>query len=273
MDRMEIKMSLHDYIDWDIDEEKEKNKKKAAKILKDFPDVEGLKEVLEGVQSLMDSEIYERAYKASAMDPEEMSSYIESADELLRLRQVKLASEILKNPPLYVASLTGVIVFSHFKATFGGLIPEVDSAYVQRKLNHKDTRREHAILERLMALLDDFDKPVNFQAPDEEFYKKLKDIKWDKEGRKLHKKIYDILYHLNDVRWGGKSSTFSNGENFALTFLAACNAVNQGRNKILSEDVVVAYRTYFKLLNTDITKLEGNNGLKKVSSGNSSSYF
>ena len=252
---MEIKVSLWEYIDWDIDEEKEKNKKNAEKILKDFQGVEGLKEVLDGVQSLMDSEIYNKVYQASEMVPEEMSSYIESADELLRLRQVKLASEILKNPSLYVSSLTGVIVFSHFKATFAGLIPEVDSAYVQRKLNHKDTLREHAILERLMSLLDDFDKPVNFQPPDEEFYKKLKDVKWDKTAKKLFGKIDRIRGHIAVVKWVSDSSTFGNGENFALTFLAACNAVHQDRDKILSEDVVIAYKTYLKLLNTDISKL------------------
>lgn len=244
---------LDEYIDWDIDEEKEKNKKNAEKILRDFPDVEGLKGVLDDVQSLMDSEIYERVYKASKMDPKETSAYIDTVDDLLKLRQVKLASEVLKNPPLYISSLTGVIVATHFKAIFG-LIREIDYAYTQKKLGHKDTVKEHAILERLMSLLDDFNKPGEFQTPDNEFYKKLKEIKWDKQGKKLHKKIYDILYHLNDVRWG-EASTFSNGENFALTFLAACNAVNQNRNKILPEDVVIAYKTYLKLLNTDITKM------------------
>lgn len=246
-------MALHDYIEWDIDEEKEKNRKNAEKILKSFPNVEGLKGVLDDVLSLMDSEIYEKVYEASEKNPEEMTSYIDTMDDLLKLRQVKLASEILKDPPLYVASLTGVIVFSHFKALFG-LIGGIHYAHAQKKLNRNSTAKEHTILERLMSLLDNFDKPINYQLPNEEFYQKLRTIKWDKQAKKLHKKIYDILYHLNDVRWGG-SSTFSNGENFALTFLAACNAVNQGRNKILPEDVVVAHRTYLKLLNTDISKL------------------
>ena len=245
------------WIYWDIDEEKQKNEENAEKILRDFSDVEGLKEVLDGVQALMDSEIYDKVYGTSEKDPKEMSYYIDTVDDLMKLRQVKLASEVLKKPPLYILSLTGVIISSHFQALFA-FISGIHYAYAQRKLGHNSTIKEHAILERLMSLLDDFDKPVNFQPPNEEFYKKLKDIKWDKQGRKLHKKIYDILYHLNDVRWGGKSSTFSNGENFALTFLAACNAVNQGRNKILPEDMVKAYKTYLKLLNTDISKFDVN---------------
>jgi hypothetical protein len=252
---MEIKVSLWEYIDWDIDEEKEKNKKNAEKILKEFPDVEGLKEVLDDVQALMDSEVYDKVYEASLKDPEEMSSYIDTVDDLLKLKQVKLASEILKDPPLYISSLTGVVIFSHLKALFAGLIPEIWYVYAQRKLNHKDTLREHAILERLMSLLDDFGKPINFQPPDEKFYKKLKDVKWDKSAKKLFGKIHRIRGDIRVVRWVSDSSTFGTGENYSLTFLAACSAVNRDRNKILSEDVIVANRTYFKLLNTDISKL------------------
>ncbi|MGB9979520.1 hypothetical protein [Methanobacterium sp.] len=106
-----------------------------------------------------------------------------------------------------------------------------------------------------MSLLDDFDKPINFQPPDEEFYKKLKKIKWDKTAKKLFVKIRKIRRHIAVVRWGTKSSTFGSGEYFALIFFAACNAVNPGRDKILPEDIVISYKTYLKLLNTDISKL------------------
>lgn len=248
-------MGLWENIEWDIDEEKQKNKKNAEKILEDFSDIEGLEDVLDGVQSLMDSEVYDKVYEASKMDPNEMSSYIDTVDDILKLRQVKLASEVLKKPPLYIASLTGVIVATHFEALFG-LIREVDYAYIQKKLNHKDTVKEHAILERLMSLLDNFDKPVNFQPPDEKFYKKLKEIKWNKQGKKLFNKINGIRRDITIVKWVSDASTFGTGEGFALTFLAACNTVNQGQNEILPEDMVIAYKTYLKLLDTDISKLE-----------------
>ena len=124
-------MGLDEYIEWDIDEEKEKNKKNAEKILEDFPDVEGLKDVLEGVKSLMDSEVYEMAYKTSKMDPEEISSYIDTVDDLLKLRQVKLATGVLKDPPLYLPFLTDTIISTHFNATFS-LIRGIDYAYAKK---------------------------------------------------------------------------------------------------------------------------------------------
>ncbi len=252
---MEIKVSLWEYIDWDIDEEKEKNKKKAEKILKDFPNVESLKEVLEGVQSLMDSEVYDKVYEASNLG-EEIGNFSPPSVEYLleHYRQDKYASSVLKNPPLYISSLTGVIIFSHYLAT-SGTIEGVNYVYKGSKLSLNDLDLEHAVLERLMSLLDDFDKPVDFQPPDEEFYKKLKDIKWDKTAKKLFGKINRIRGHIAVVKWVQDASTFGNGENRLLVFLAACNVVNQHRDKILPEDVLIAYKAYLKLLNTDIRKL------------------
>lgn len=156
----------------------------AEKTLNEFNGVEGLKDVIEGILSLKNSEIYERLFKASKKDPKEMTSYIDTEDDLLKLRQVKLASEVLKKPPLYISSLTGVIVATHFQATFA-FISGIHYAYAQKKLDHESTVKEHCILERLMSLLDDFDKPGEFQPPDKEFYQKLRKIKWDKTGKKL----------------------------------------------------------------------------------------
>lgn len=228
----------------------------AEKTLNEFNDVEGLNEVIDGILSFKDSEIYEKTYKNSKMDPKEDSSYIDTVDDLLKLNQVKLASEVLKNPPLYISSLTGVIVATHFKALFG-LIREVDYAYIQKKLNHKNTVKEHDIMERLMSLLDDFDKPGEFQPPDKEFYQKLRKLKWDKQGKKLFKKLSDLKFEIGFEMFGTSfSTTFGTGEDFALTFLAACNAVHHNRDRILKEDMIRAYKTYLKLLNTDISKLD-----------------
>ncbi len=247
-------MSLWEYIEWDIDEEKEKNKKKAAKILKEFSEVNGLKEVLDCVQSLMDSEVYDKVYEASNLG-EEIGNFSPPSVEYLleHYRQDRYASNVLKNPSLNL--FTDNIIFSHYLAT-SGTIGDVNYVYKGSKLSLNDLNLQHTVLERLMSLLDNFDKPVNFQPPDEEFYKKLKDIKWDKTAKKLYGKIHRIYRNIAVVRWVSDSSTFGNGEHRLLTFLAACNAVNQGRDKISSEDVVVAHKTYLKLLDTDISKLE-----------------
>ena len=226
----------------------------AEKTLNEFNGVEGLNEVIDGVLSLKDSKVYEGAYKTSKMDLKKKSAYIDTADDLLKLRQVKLATGVLKDPPLYLPFLTDVIISTHFNAIFG-LIREIDHAYAQKKLNHKDTVKEHAILERIMSLLDDFDKPGEFEKPDKEFYQKLRKIKWNKEGKKLYNELDRIRGAIQVDRWGTETDVFGSGENFALTFLAACNTVHHDRDRILEEDMIKAYKTYLKLLNTDISEL------------------
>ena len=227
---------------------------RGKKILNEFNNLEGLNEIIKGILNLKDSKIYERFYEASLKDPNEMRTYIDTVDDLLELRQVKLATGVLKDPPLYLPFLTDVIISTHFNATFS-LISGIDYAYAQKKLGHESTVKEHGVLERLMSLLDNFDKFGEFQKPDKEFYQKLKKIKWNKTGKKLFWKLYDIRGAINLRRWGTETDVFESGENFALTFLAACNAVHNDRDKMLKEDVVRAYKTYLKLLNTDISNL------------------
>ena len=245
-------MGLWENIEWDIDEEKQKNKINAEKILKEFPNVEGLKDVLDSVQALMDSEIYDKVYETSKNKEGKLRD--ETVEDLLELPQVNYATKVLKDPPLYVASLTGVIISSHFIATVS-MIDFITYAYKQEDLSQKDLNKNHSILERLMSSLNNFNTVKEYKVPDEKFYKKLKQIKWDKQGKKLFNKINGIRRDITIVKWVSDASTFGTGENFALTFLAACNSVNQSRNKILTEDVIIAYKAYFKLLNTDISKL------------------
>ena len=229
---------------------------RGKRILNEFNNVEGLNEVIDSILSLKDSKVYEKFYKASMEGHEKGISVKENEKDLLEFPQVKLASEVLKDPPLYLPPLNDVIISIHFISMMHVIIWRYYTC-TNRKLSHNDLSKAHTlILERLMSLLDDFDKHGEFQKPDKEFYQKLRKIKWNKEGKKLFWKLYDIRGAINLRRWGTGTDVFESGENFALTFLAACNAVNQGRTKILSEDVIVANKTYLKLLNTDISKLD-----------------
>lgn len=230
--------------------------KTKEKLLKKFEEVEGLKEITEKIINLLDSEIYKKVYDASMKGHEGGLTTEEYAEDLLKMPQVRMASNILKNPPLYVASLTGVIISIHFISMMH-VIMWIFYTFLQKDLNHEDVLKAHTIiLERLMSSLDNFNNVKEYQAPDEEFYKKLKKIKWDKQAKKLFKRISDLKFEISFEMFGSSFSTsFGTGEDFALTFLAACNAVNNNRNKILEEDVIKAYKTYLKLLSTDITKL------------------
>jgi hypothetical protein len=234
----------------------ESSNEKSKKILDEFNGIEGLNDVVNGFIGLSDSEVYNDVYEVSAKGHEEGLTIDKYGKNLLEIPQVKHAASVLKNPPIYLPPLTDVITAITFISTEHVII-WVYYTYTQQDLSHKDVLKVHTIiLERLISSLNNFNTVKNYKTHDEEFYKKLKEIKWDKTGKKLFKEMSDLRFKTQLEIFRSDFTSFGTAEGFALTFLAACNAVNQGRNKILPEDVVVAYRSYLKLLNTDITKLE-----------------
>ena len=60
--------------------------KSQKKTLNEFNNVEGLSEVVEKLLSLKDFKVNERLYKVTKKDPREIASYIDTVDDLLRLR-------------------------------------------------------------------------------------------------------------------------------------------------------------------------------------------
>lgn len=122
----------------------------------------------------------------------------------------------------------------------------------------KDTSRKihlNGLDSRITFNSDEFDD-FNIIHPPENFFLELKNIKWQsKESKMLFNKLNKIkmrlLYELaNEIKF----KRLESGENSFLKYIAACNALKNNRNGILPEDIVHSYKTYFKLLKTDITR-------------------
>ena len=227
--------------------------KKQKQLLKDFGDIPGVEELSNNIIGLLDSVIYGRVYEASVLG-EDLGEAQPLEVLLERYPQNRYAAKILKDPPVYIASLTGVIISTHFLA-ITGIIGFIHYAHKQEKITIPDIDQQYNTLTKLMVHLDAFDQAFDFEEPDEEYYQKLKKIKWNKKGKKLFQKLNRLHTKVGIERFKSDSSTFGTGEDFALTFLAACNSVNHNRSTIETDDVVMAYETYLKLLNTDIGKL------------------
>lgn len=225
------------------------------KIKAEFRDVKELDETIDRILSLQESEIYEELYGIVRTKTNKLLVN-ETLDDLFEFPQYKYATKILKKPPLYLPPFTDLIEAGHFIMTFS-MIGFIIYTYKRKYKTPKDLKRNFQILERLMSSLNHFNTTKDYKVPDETYYKKLKQIKWNNQGKKLFKKLDDVKSKIMiDRGWGTASSTFETGEMFMLTFLAACNAVNHQRNTMLPEDVIMAYKTYLKLLNTDISRLE-----------------
>jgi hypothetical protein len=115
------------------------------------------------------------------------------------------------------------------------------------------------LMEKIMDLVYDFNQDIDYSSKDKEYFIKLKNIKIDKKPNKLLEKIYSILYNILhyiiasffDKLFMGNATT----DRIIVRFLAACNAVNNNRDKIMIEDVIIAYKTFYKLFEVDILPL------------------
>jgi len=222
----------------------------------EFGDIPGLDETIKGILSLQESKIYEKVYEATLKIKRVKIEEQESVDELLKVPQVELASKILKKPIFYLPPFTDVIIATHFIGIIS-MLDFIRYAYKDKILSKEELMKNYRLLEGIMSSLDQFDVVKDYGVPDEGYYRKLKQMKWDTQGKRLFQKLEDMRGKVMvDRDWGSASSTFQTGEMFMLGFLAACNALNHQRNSMLPEDVIIAYKTYFKLLNTDISKLE-----------------
>lgn len=228
------------------------------RVLKEFKGVEGLVEVLEEIMNLGDSEIYWKFFQAFKMEGEINEPGFELTEaEKENIHLINIAYGNLSKPALRVPPFVDLIDFLAFYVMYR-IFEDIYYVHKGSKMNHEDKIKilYGKLDERIVFALDKFDEVSNTPEPTAEFFLKLKKVKWKD---KKTKKLYEKLHALNADNFIEKRRTVSNKftatEDTFILFLAGCSAVNDDRDKIEQSDVIRAYKTYFKLLNTDITKL------------------
>jgi len=230
----------------------------AGKVLDEFGGVEGLKEVIEGILALEDSEVYEKLVHVRFDGL--MGSDVEidrSEDEFSSLE--KFAIENLSKFPLSIplAPLIGIKEFLVIYSFIAGIY----HVNLGRKLNLEDRNKifHSSMATRIILLLEDFDSDIETPNPSAEFFKRLGKVKWqNKQVKRLYNHIHEINFMLIHNKWKGTervSTTFLVTEEAFILLLSGCSAVICGRDKINTFDVIKANKTYLKLINTDISRL------------------
>ncbi|SCG84770.1 putative protein [Methanobacterium congolense] len=237
---------------------------KYSGLLLDEFDVEGLKEVVSGLKSLESEGFHERFFEAYLVRLEISVPGAElSVDEKRNDDMLTLAYQNL-NRNHFFSLKKDLILFEHFSEISAFLLP-LYYMCLGRKFTHGDVKAfyDARIDERLVFLLDEFDEPLNVPKPTPEFFKKLKKLQWqDKKTKKLYDNLRELLvYAGKGFHIDNKLMDFQVRERIFLLSLMACSAVVGGRDRINLDDVVRAYRTYLKLLKTDLPALVGKLGV------------
>lgn len=236
-----------------------KHIKKALQELQQF-DYEELNGIIIELKDLKENGTYEKIFDAVNLGKNIIAQDAALTLEEQNHRRLKnLAKNILNDPLIKFHSppFSDIILYSDFQAMykFFEIIYHINSG---KKLDHHDAVNLYLgrLDERVVFALDKFDEISNVPEPTEQFFQKLKKLRWkDKDTKKFFKKLSDLrTYAAYGLFKGVRFIRLLATEDDFILFLAGCSSVNNERTVIDENDIICAYKTYFKLLMTDITK-------------------
>lgn len=222
-------------------------------------EIEGLELILHKINGLKESIIYEKMYEGSVLGKKIFSSdarLIENEKNQSN-HLIAIGFKNLGKSPFNLPPFSSLISFANLNSLYSVLIL-IYYAYTERELNYEDLQNIYlsGLDHRIIKSLDKFDATLDMPKIDEKFLIVLKNLRWKNSNTKnLLKKLNYVKSLIGQDRF---KLTYQLGiqrvEDKFMLFIAGCSAVNNGRDKINEEDVINAYKTYFKLINTDITK-------------------
>jgi len=218
--------------------------------------VEGLEDLIFEIKNLKKSNIYKNLYKAfnlrgNILAPGTTAEEIRSKSSL-----IKIARANLRNPQFYFHPLTDLINFKMFYVMYT-FLETIYFMNLGRKLEDEDLKYLYSsgLDEKIIYALDEFEKISDVPKLTSTFFIMLKKITWlDKETKRFFKEFHEVMVSAGAEIFGYSLDRFRITEKAFLLTLSGYSAVNDGRDKINKKDVVKAYKTYFKLIRTDITK-------------------
>jgi hypothetical protein len=264
-------MGLLDKLDKAADEKKRNRAQKYMDELLLFfegSDVSGLDEIVKGFQDIADSGLYKKLLFAYKSESERKVDRVFELDELNQVRVLRLARENLH----FGGFLTNIFFSSPLLTSKQFIMIHIMIKYVYVIFSGRTSTWEDnldilfsGLDEKLIFALDDFDKVElnDLPEPTTEYFQKLKKLKWQKKDSKiLYNKLTEFTIEIKKYVLDypdldqvlGWITTYAVMENFFIINLAGCSAVNDDRLEVMGEDVVKAYKTFLKLLKTDVRK-------------------
>jgi hypothetical protein len=220
----------------------------------DFGDVEGLNGLLDDILGLVDSSFYGDLVSFYGVPKD---SRVDSGDFDVPSELVRLASRNMSKFPFalpFTPLITGKLVL-----LVPSFVYDLCGARLGRNFSDEELKKIFYgdLPTRILLLMENFDSTMETPEPTSDFFKKLGKVKWaDSMSKDLFNRVTDLEFKVMYRKLESKYSiSLSVNEKAFILLLSGCSAVSDGRDKITMDDVVRAYKMYFKLLNTDITRL------------------
>lgn len=220
--------------------------------------IDDLSNILSEIKDIRDSGLYKKLIEASNQD--KFDGNVDFLGDLPKHKIEILAYDNLRMGGLLTTIFTKSIITVKDTLT---LYSFIESVYYLHKspLEKEDMLNIYfsQLDERIILGLDKFDdvKLEDLPKITSEYFQALRNVYWN--DKELYNKLNDLMFEVIDFVLDyppvtERPSTYGVTEHLFIQFLAACNAVNNGRLGIEIEDTIVAYKTFLKLIKTDVTK-------------------
>jgi hypothetical protein len=229
-------------------------------------EVKDLNYVLSEIRNLTKSELYEKVIKA-VTTKNKFDVDVDYMDKTLQNGVLKIAFDNLRKSNLLTVVFTGSLITINDFLTLYTFIESIYYMNLDRGTNFDDTLNVYlsGCDERIIFALDCFDEVEleNIPKPTSEYFQMLKTVTWkDKKAKNVYNKLNELMMEVSKFvldypdlnQRMGWLSTYWSTQNLFIQLLAACSAANDNRLEIKAEDVIKAYKTFFKLIKTDVTK-------------------
>lgn len=230
-------------------------------------EIDGLDEILIQIKDLSQSRVYEKIIKTSTVDRRASGTRKGTFEEGSRVRLLKSARGVLNFGGLTTNLLSSSIISLRDLALLHVYIETLYCIKTGRPNKWDDYKNIYfsRLDEQIVFSLDKFDE-IELEStpkPNSEYFKNLKNVKWEnKKAHKLYRNLTELMSEIQNQTLGyptlteyfKRFSEYKVAEELFIQLLAGCSAVNNSRDEIHEDDVIRAYKTFFKLINTDVTK-------------------
>jgi hypothetical protein len=215
-------------------------------------DVDGLEGVIDEIKKMKN----EGYYVNLVLTYQNIVIYDEDVDAEDFINKTKKNYDILGYQPLNIPAITRITSSADLKTLYN-LIGMIYYNKKGERLNERDLGAVLDIASIVMNKLDKFEDNFDKTSISDEYFQQLRKTQWkNKKARYIWLELGELRNYASLPR--KRPVRFDIEQDLTTQFLAACCAVNSGRAEIILEDVVIAFRTYFKLLRADLPLLAEN---------------
>lgn len=221
-------------------------------------DVLGLSEILEEIKNNWESGFYADLMLAYVSRDDGGTQRVFKVEELSQNKLMFLAKEYLPRTDAKTIALS-ITDVNNFKT----LHVFIETVYFLNKgcpASWEDSLNVYfgGLAEKLVLNLDKFDELEKTPEPTAEFFQKLGKTKIaSEETSDISLKISALLMHIEGEIFGMNFNDFDSDyrptEGGFINLLAGCSAALDNREIISPDDIIKAYKTFFKLIKTDVT--------------------